>query len=127
MSFSLALKKIRNLGWLQWKDGRQGSGYAKFLLLTGMFPLPFDCYILKYKEGSFISLHVDKVDSGKHYRLNVVVKAPEKGGVFTCEKCIFKFWRVAFFRPDMYEHAVSKIERGSRYVFSFGFVLGQHK
>lgn len=123
----MTVKKIRDLGWLQWREGRQNSGYSKFLLLTGLFPLPFDCYILKYKEGSFIAPHVDKVDFGKHYRLNIVVKAPKKGGEFSCKKCMLKFWRVAFFRPDLYEHAVSKIEKGSRYVFSFGFVLGKQE
>ncbi|WP_341501277.1 hypothetical protein [Gallaecimonas sp. GXIMD4217] len=49
--------------WLRWQKGRQQSGYDKLLLLTGTWPLPFDCYLLRFNEGSAIPPHVDRVGS----------------------------------------------------------------
>ena len=37
------------------------SGYDKMLLLQSMWPLPLDCYILKFPEGAEIAPHVDAV------------------------------------------------------------------
>ncbi|HKK57205.1 MAG TPA: 2OG-Fe(II) oxygenase, partial [Marinobacter sp.] len=41
-------------------------------------------------------------------------------GEFFCEKNMFNlFGRLYLFRPDLYQHGVSKIERGSRWLLSF--------
>ena len=106
----------------RWRDGRQNSGYEKMLLLTAIWPLPFDLYIIRYKEGSVIRPHRDEVESGKHYRLNVIIKSAKAGGIFNCQSTIYESKRVKLFRPDIHEHSVSKIETGSRYVLSLGLV-----
>ena len=45
------------------------------LVGDGLWPYPFDVYILRFREGQEIPPHVDKVDRGEHYRLNIVLKA----------------------------------------------------
>jgi hypothetical protein len=49
--------------WLRWQKGRQNSGYDKLLLAAVPFPIPFDCYLLRFPEGSQIPPHRDPVAS----------------------------------------------------------------
>lgn len=88
----------------------------------GLWPYPFDVYILIFREGQEIPPHVDKVDRGEHYRLNIVLKASESGGEFICRSPIFENRRIKYFRSDISEHAVSRVLKGSRYVLSIGWV-----
>jgi hypothetical protein len=106
----------------RWQRGRQGTGYDKMLLLTAPWPIPFDSYLIRYPDGSEIPPHRDPVTNGKHYRLNVVLKAPRSGGDFVCAAPIFETKRVKFFRPDVSEHSVTRVSGGSRYVLSIGWL-----
>lgn len=81
-----------------------------------------DGYLLYYPTGGEIKPHVDKVDFGRHYRLNIMLKKAKKGGEFVCKDPIFRFWRIFFFRPDVSEHSVTKIEEGKRLMLSIGWV-----
>ncbi|WP_249348072.1 2OG-Fe(II) oxygenase [Pseudoalteromonas aurantia] len=93
------------------------------MLLAGAYWLiKFDCYLLRFKEGSEIPPHRDKVSKGKHYRLNIIIKAAKSGGQFLCENPIYESSRVKLFRPDKSEHSVSKVESGNRYLLSIGWV-----
>jgi hypothetical protein len=115
-----------------WTPGRAGTGYETYSLAERGF---WDCWIIRYPEGSHIPKHKDPavaiVDffrptwtgQPKVFRLNVVLRPAEEGGEFRCEKAIFKTRRVAFFRPDKYEHEVTPVRKGTRYVFSFGFAV----
>ena len=106
----------------EWFKGRQDTGYEAFTLIYSK-RLKFDCYILRYKIGSFIPPHIDKVNSDeKHYRLNIVIWPAKKGGELNCEKSIFRVGPINFFRPDLYIHSVSKVEEGVRYVLSIGWI-----
>lgn len=107
----------------RWQRGRQDSGYDKMLLLTAAWPLPFDSYLIRYPAGAEIPPHVDPVKAGRHYRLNVVLKASPAGGEFVCANPIYASKRIKLFRPDACEHSVTRVEGGSRYVFSLGWVL----
>lgn len=118
---------FRAKGWLKWQRGRQGTGYDKMLLATAHFPMPFDCYLLRYPKGSEIPSHTDPVSDKRHYRLNVVVWRAGAGGEFVCKSPIFETSRIKFFRPDACEHAVTRVTQGSRYVVSLGWVLPQKK
>jgi len=103
--------------------GRQAGGYDKMLLATAArWPLPFDCYLIRYPEDSFIMPHTDPVTAGRHYRLNIVLKSPKRGGEFICADPIFETHRIKLFRPDACEHSVTRVEGGSRYVLSIGWV-----
>ena len=80
----------------------------------------FSIYLVRYSPGPRIVPHVDMVSEGRLYKLNLVLAKPKSGGKFSCERCIFKlFDRVILFRPDLYRHAVTRIERGNRWLLSF--------
>ena len=110
----------------RWQRGRQGSGYDKMLLFTAMWPIPFDSYLIRYPEGSQVPPHKDPVTKGRHYRLNVILKAPKAGGEFICANPLFATSRLKLFRPDQCEHSVTPVIGGSRYVFSLGWVWGKN-
>lgn len=77
-------------------------------------------YLVRYSAGHRIMPHVDMVSEGQLYKFNWVVVKPESGGEFICEKNIFNlFGRFILFRPDLYEHQVSRIEHGNRWLLSF--------
>lgn len=113
--------------FLRWREGRQGTGYEKLLLLVNPYLLPFDLYILRYRQGSEIPLHTDPVEEKRHYRLNVELRSARVGGKFICEKPILELPRFKLFRPDASPHAVTRIEAGTRYVLSLGWVLPSTK
>lgn len=107
-----------------WQIGRQLSGYDKMLIWK--IPIPFcwiDGYILRFKKGSKILPHTDKVNNYKHYRLNIVLKSAKKGGEFICDKSYINTKRIKFFRSDIMEHQVLEVTEGSRYVLSLGFAI----
>ncbi|MES2072584.1 MAG: 2OG-Fe(II) oxygenase [Pseudomonadota bacterium] len=106
----------------RWQRGRQLSGYDKMLLLQSWWPLPLDVYILRFPQGAEIAPHVDKVSFGAHYRLNIVIKRAASGGEFICAAPIYESARIKYFRPDACEHSVTRVNKGSRYVLSVGWV-----
>lgn len=80
----------------------------------------FSIYLVRYSAGHRIVPHVDMVSEGRLYKFNWVVVKPGAGGEFRCEQSIFNwFGRFILFRPDLYRHEVSKIERGRRLLLSF--------
>ena len=107
---------------LRWQRGRQDSGYDKMLLCGAYWPIKFDTYLIKFPVGSEIKPHTDKVNSGKHFRLNIVLKRAQLGGEFICENTLFQSKRIKLFRPDITKHAVTKIEKGNRYILSIGWI-----
>jgi hypothetical protein len=107
----------------RWQRGRQMSGYDKMLLLHGLWPLPFDLYLLRFPEGAEIPAHVDTVQQGAHYRLNIVIWQAESGGEFICDDPIYTSRRVKYFRPDISKHSVTHVCNGTRYVLSTGWIL----
>lgn len=110
----------------KWVAGRQGTGYSILTLawVTKKWsPVPFDAYILKYPEGSYIPPHKDEPGFGKHYRINIILKKCAEGGEFFSENALFKLGRVVLFRPDLSLHTVTKVKRGTRYVLSFGWII----
>ncbi len=124
MSFLASIRNYVALAF-RWQKGRQGTGYDKMLLVAAPWPAPFDCYLIRYPEGSEIPPHTDPVQSGRHYRLNIVLISPLSGGDFICAYPLFTTNRIKFFRPDVSEHSVTRVIGGSRYVLSLGWVLGK--
>jgi hypothetical protein len=107
--------------FLQWEQGRQGTGYERLTLIVGGF-LPLDLHILRYRPGDHVPPHTDPVEFGRHYRLNIIL-TKAKGGEFHCANTIFETSRIKLFRPDLEEHSVTLVTRGTRYVLSIGWVL----
>lgn len=116
-----AREYMRN--WLRWQKGRQGTGYDKLLILANPFLVPFDLYLLRFPDGTEIPPHRDPVTGRRHFRLNVILKRSRTGGDFICEAPIFQTRRVNLFRSDLSLHSVSRVEGGTRYVLSLGWVL----
>ena len=108
----------------RWQKGRQKTGYHKMLLAGALWPIKFDMYLLKFPEGCEVPPHTDKVNSGKHFRLNIVIKQAKSGGQFLCKSPIYCSNRIKFFRPDVCEHSVTKVISGNRYLLSIGWVRG---
>lgn len=92
------------------------------LLLAARWPVKFDCYLLKFPQGCTVPPHRDTVSNGRHYRLNIVLKKAKKGGEFICDAPIYQSARIKLFRPDICEHAVTKVELGNRYLLSVGWI-----
>ena len=107
---------------MKWELGRLWTGYRKCKLLTGLFPVPFDLYLLHFPEGSYIPAHTDPVPGRRHFRLNIVLRKANKGGFFYREQEL-KDQRIHFFRPDESEHFVTRVMEGDRYVLSLGWTL----
>jgi len=105
-----------------WQKGRQKTGYDKMLLGGLYWPIKFDCYLLRFPEGSEVSLHTDKVETGNHYRLNIILRNANEGGEFICDSPIYQSKRIKLFRPDVCAHSVTKVLKGCRYVFSIGWI-----
>ena len=108
----------------RWQKGRQKSGYEKMLLARAWWPLKFDVYLLKFPQGCEVPKHTDKVTAGRHYRLNIILKQARCGGQFVCKTPIYSSKRIKLFRPDISEHAVTKVTLGNRYLLSIGWVRG---
>lgn len=136
--------------WQIGRSANPKAPYFKYLVFQSKL-LKMDMYILKYPVGSEIDFHKDAVPKGyKHYRLNVVLKKAKQGGLFITKMStedyvnnaplptnsrefysegkdfahyvIHHLGRIHFFRPDIIEHAVGRIDEGTRYVFSIGWL-----
>lgn len=120
--YVLALfSKISATFCLDWKSGRQGGSYMKFLILSSE-RFKFDMYLLKYPTGSYISDHKDPVQEGfEHHRVNVVLNKNFKGGKFVIMGKSQE-GRIHKFRPDKFKHKVTLVKEGTRYVFSIGWL-----
>lgn len=108
----------------RWTPGRQGSGYEKMLLFASPFPLPFDVYLLRFREGAYVDWHRDPAPPGKqHWRLNVFLRKALEGGQFLRRGSMPDPWAwYQLFRPDIQEHSVTPVVRGTRYVLSIGWL-----
>jgi len=109
--------------WLRWQRGRQETGYDKMLLAASWWPKPFDLHLLRFRTGTHIPPHRDPTERGRHFRVNVVLRPADEGGAFVCDDTLVDLPRLKVFRSDLAEHAVTRIERGQRWVLSFGVVL----
>ena len=106
---------------MKWLKGRQSSGYYKLPIFGGSWPVNFDVWFLKFPPGAKILPHSDKVPTGKHYRLNIIVKNAKEGGEYFGE-FLWRSRRIILFRPDKMVHGVTKVTSGTRYVFSVGWI-----
>jgi hypothetical protein len=109
--------------WLRWENGRENTGHQQLLLIINPWVIPFNCYLLRFPEGSQIPPHRDTVRSGRHFRLNIIVKRSPSGGEFVCANPILHTRRLNFFRSDSSTHSVTPVVGGTRYVISIGWLL----
>ena len=103
-----------------WIKGRQGTGYDKLPIIVTRF---FDLYLLRFPQGCHVPPHVDGVDAGfAHYRMNIVLKKAKDGGEFVTNGSIINWSRLKLFRPDICEHSVTRVNMGTRYLLSIGWL-----
>lgn len=106
----------------KWEAGRQGTGYEKLKLFESKW-LKADCYLLRYKPGSNAPYHRDPTVPGyEHHRINITLKRAWIGGDVWIEDRGHVLSRIFKFRPDIYDHAVSIVRAGTRYVLSIGWL-----
>lgn len=109
-----------------WRWGKDtfDTGY-RVLTLFHSRRLGVDCYLFRYVEGAYIPKHKDPATGGKMYRFNIELIKAITGGEFKCPKMIWS-WRdrLYFFRADNSYHKVTTIDKGSRWVLSFGKTVG---
>lgn len=129
-----------------WTGGRQGTGYEKAALPPaselsaavvrlleraqaavdpgGRAAHRQDAWLLRYPRGASVPRHVDPpLDGGlAHVRLNLLVRAPERGGLLRCDgtEVALTAGDAVLFRPDVVVHEVSAVEVGTRLVLSVG-------
>ena len=111
-------------GNFTWEAGRNKTGYLKMLVIETKAP-GFDCYLIRYPEGSANPPHKDRLGQARHYRLNIVLWNCSEGGAFQCP--VYKSWlfgRIIFFCPSEQLHSVTPITKGTRLVLSFGWLRG---
>ena len=88
----------------------------KAIFSSRIFSINYVTYLIHHS----VMKHSDPVQKGRYYKLNFVLVKAKVGGVFECSNCIINlFNRIYLFRPDKYEHSVSKIESGKRVPLSF--------
>ena len=103
----------------RWGEDTYRTGYKIF---TIFFSKCFDTYIFHYREGTYIPKHKDPSSGRKIYRLNIELVKAVSGGQFICNKMIWQWKdRIYLFRADTSYHYVTPIEKGSRWLLSFGF------
>lgn len=106
---------------MAWVEGRQGGGYLKWRLFR-LWTL--DCYLLKYPKGSGVKYHTDPVPGYRHFRLNIMLRKPVKGGHFRIRGYAIINWEfLKLFRPDIRPHAVEVVQEGERLVLSLGIAI----
>lgn len=113
---------------LRWQQGKQGTGYEKLLIFATAL-IPFDLYLLRYKEGAGIPWHKDPTPGFKHHRLNFSFGKYEGGYmnhiINNRTDPSRHYWRMTrrlyYFRPDLVEHCVQPVIAGTRYVLSLGW------
>ncbi len=101
----------------KWESGRQNADYKKLKIVQ--ISNRFDCYLIKYPPNAVLPEHTDKVNSGRHYRLNIELFG---SGEFKCEQAIFRWWKIVLFRPDINLHSMVN-GPSNRLVLSIGVVL----
>jgi len=123
-----------------WTAGRQGSGYdilplkqvlpagpdsliARSLALLGTpYQDYWDAYLIRYRDGSYITEHVDDAQHGKrHRRINAVLTPASAGGELRIDGApiALAVGDAVRFYPDCEVHAVSPVS-GTRLLFSVG-------
>lgn len=116
---------------MKWETGRQGTGYFKHKIFEKKSGFLCDLYLLKYPKGAHVPPHKDEVGFGKHYRANLVLWPAREGGQFAYSivewtknpsMVLLHLPFLKVFRPDLLTHVVTKVEKGTRYVLSFGWI-----
>lgn len=119
-------KPLNPKGWFRWKNGRLNGGYKVFTFFS-IPKLDIDLHLIYMPCRSEIPRHLDPVlkKGFEHHRVNIILWRPKDGGHLIGYGLRYRrvwpfFWYK--FRPDIIEHSVTKIYRGSRLVLSFGWL-----
>ena len=108
-----------------WNKGRLGSGYRKFILAYSEF-FKFDAYLLVIPTGVAVPKHLDPAPEGyQHFRFNLTLRRARSGGETLIR--LGGSWRILAarsykFRPYVHEHLVSRVQDGSLWLLSIGWL-----
>lgn len=86
----------------------------------------WDAWLMKMPDGAYIHPHTDPCpfDAGEHHRLNMCIRAAERGGRFSIEgePVNVHTGEAILFRPDAMRHEVSMVSGADRLMISVGCV-----
>lgn len=114
---------------VRWERGRQQHTiYYKLKLWSfKIWKWGFDAYILKYPPHASLTPHVDGVENGEHWRMNITLKGRAcfsvlKGrGINSYGRWITTQQRVNIFRPDKELHTLL-VDNNTCIKLSLGYV-----
>lgn len=112
---------------LKWIKGRQAGDYEKLPLIVSK-RFKFDLYLLRFPDGSSVPWHRDPAIEGyRHHRINLTLNSCCVGsGVFLVDGPYTKLGPLVKFRPDIYLHCLTKVEKifSNQYLYmlSIGFL-----
>ncbi len=106
--------------YFTWLNGRQEScNYKKMCIWSfKRFKFAFDFYILKYEANTALPWHLDKVEDGTHWRLNIKLKGRAYFFIRNVSRKLIHD-KIILFRPDIQEHQLIIITPTIK--LSFGF------
>lgn len=105
----------------RWQYGRQKTGYEIMTFLNSKW-FKCDLHLIRYRTGASILPHRDPVNVPyQHFRINIVLWPAKQGGELICEKSLWRWGAINFFRPDETIHSVTEVTEGARYVLSCGW------
>ena len=79
-----------------------------------------------HEEGGFVHLHTDKYDDNKHYRFNLILSLPQKGGIpiYNNKELKVEEKMLLPYEASKYYHASTKsVGAKPRIVLSFGWLF----
>lgn len=96
----------------KWNNGRQGGDYQNMKIISCKW---FDLYLIRFKAGFKLPVHVDAVTGRTHHRLNIRLYGEDA----YFGDYIWKWWRFIHFRSDQ-PHGTDKLKR-NRMLLSIGW------
>jgi hypothetical protein len=108
----------------KWTHAEQYHMRYRAIELTLRWPRPikFRLDFAQYYPGGYLDPHIDTTQEYE-FRVNsiLVIRKPRRGGHLYSEKFLYNGKRLKIIQPNLYQHEVTMIEEGERWVLNFQF------
>lgn len=119
----------------KWEKGQENTGYYRMVLFHSK-KLQCEIALVKFPEMSYQPKKIDIFPKKENYRLNFTLKHAKSGGLmklhsrhkgFKASHTIGKDKRKVLFRPDIGQHEICRVTKGSRYDIYLGWTKNKNK